>query len=320
MADVEVNAGSLSLPDTQFPPLERRVLAHDDAGTYFPEWVPLLNGSLPAGIIGAGGDGLELVSPDVTTAAPAGQIFGCSALRRLTRPAGVGKPGGLNKIYLEWEWYLRVFRSNNAVFTFCKGVQFGLDTADWGVAGSGGSGPGGLEPVAARRTLAMCRCLIFDEGNGDYYGGKWQITHGAAGAPSYVDLTDLSGNLLSPTVAGYEALQVGMNQGKWMRQHTEQVFDLTGAGVTGATTAVLEGIRHNGVGFGSLSGGPVGYSPDLIVNPRAAELLIAGFVPAQSTDVNFQGGLNLYCQIDNRSNQLSKATLVATRVRALAFA
>jgi hypothetical protein len=42
--------------------------------------------------------------------------------------------------------------------------------------------PGGLEPVAANRTLAMVRCCIFDESDTKYYGGKWQITHGAAQA------------------------------------------------------------------------------------------------------------------------------------------
>jgi hypothetical protein len=204
------------------------------------------------------------------------------------------------------------------VFSFTKGFEFGLDTADWGVYNAGGTGSGGLEPVAANRTLAMVRCCIFDESNTTYYGGKWQITHGAAGSPSYVDLADNSGNLLSPTVQGYEPLQVGINQGKWIRQYTELVFDLSGGGVSGATSAVLEGLRHNGIGFGSLSGGATGYTTPT-GSGRNSELLKAGFVPAQSTDVNFQGGLNVYVQIDNRSTQQSKAKLVVARCRVVAF-
>jgi hypothetical protein len=112
---------------------------------------------------------------------------------------------------------------------------------------------------------------------------------------------------------------VGMNYGKWVRQYTEQVFDLTGGGVSGATSAVLEGLRHNGVGFGSLAVGPTGYDPSILTNPRANELKTTALLPAQSTDAGFQGGLNIYAQIDNRSNQLSKAKLVISRVRVVAF-
>lgn len=313
------NVGAVLEPDGNFPPARRQVLLHDHAGTGFPSWVPLMNGSLPNGVVGFNGQGLELVSPDIATNAPNGQMVGCSALNRLARPAGVGNPKGLSRIYMEWEWYARIFRAGGSVFSFTKGFEFGIDTADYGVAGSGGGGSGGLEPVLANRTLAMVRCAIFDEGNVTYYGGKWQITHGAAGAPSYIDLTDSAGNLLSPTVPGYEALQVGINQGKWLRQYTELVFDLSGGGVAGATSAVLEGLRHNGVGFGSLAAGPTGYSRDADVNARAGELLKPGFVPAQSADANFQGGLNVYAQIDNRSTQLSKAKLVIARCRVVAF-
>ena len=305
-------------PDKGFPPARRQVLLHDHAGTGFPSWVPLLNGSLPAGIVSFDGDGLRLVAPDVSTGTPNGQMIGASALSRLTRPPGVGVTGGFNKVYVEWEWYLRVFKSNNNFYTFTKGPEFGIDTADYGTYNAGGGATGGLEPVAANRTLAMCRCAIYDESAAAYYGGKWQITHGSASAPSYVDLTDKDSNLLSPTVSGYEALQVGMNQGKWMRQHTEQVFDLTGGGASGATSAVLEGLRHNGVGFGSLHG-PTGYDPSIATNAHANELKSTSFIPAQSTDVNFQGGMNLYCQLDNRSTQTSKATLLVSRVRAVAF-
>lgn len=297
-------------PDRAFPPARRQVLLHDHAGTGFPSWVALVNGGAPAGVVSFNGHGLEIISPDVSTASPNGQMFGASALNRLTRPAGVGV-GGWNKVYLEWEWYARVFRTAGSVFNFTKGFEFGIDTADYGTAGA--------QPVSANRTLAMTRCCIFDESDTTYYGGKWQITHGAAGSPSMVDLLDINGNKLSPTVAGYEPLTVAQNYGKWVRQYTEQVFDLTGGGVSGATSAVLEGLRHNGVGFGSLAVGPVGYEPNVSKNARANELKQTGFVPAQSTDAGFQGGLNIYAQIDNRSNQLSKAKLVIARVRVVAF-
>lgn len=305
-------------PDKGFPPARRQVLLHDHAGTGFPSWVSLINGGLPAGVVSFNGQGLELISPDVSTGTPNGQMIGASALNRLARPAGVGT-GGWNKLYLEWEWYARVFRASSSVFSFTKGFEFGIDTADYGVYNAGGLGPGSLEPVAANRTLAMARCCIFDESNTTYYGGKWQITHGDASAPSYVDLKDVNNALISPTIQGYEALQVGMNYGKWIRQYTEQVFDLTGGGVSGATSAVLEGLRHNGVGFGSLAVGPIGYSTDTGVNPRANELKSASFVPATTTDAGFQGGLNIYTQIDNRSTQNSKAKLVVARVRVVAF-
>lgn len=298
-------------PDLSFPPARRRVLLHDHAGTGFPSWVALMNGGAPAGVVSFNGQGLELISPDVSTNTPNGQMFGASALNRLTRPAGVGRTGGLNKVYLEWEWSARVFRTAASVFNNSKGFEFGIDTADFGTAGA--------QPVNANRTLAMCRCTVFDETAVTYYGGKWQITHGDAAAPSMVNITDLSGNLASPTVAGYEALAVGLNYGKWVRQYTEQVFDLTGGGVSGATSAVLEGLRHNGVGFGSLATGPTGYDPNISTNTRANELKTVALLPAQSTDAGFQGGLNIYCQIDNRSNQLSKAKLVINRVRVVAF-
>lgn len=306
-------------PDLSFPPKRRQVLLHDHAGTGFPSWVPLVNGGAPAGVVSFNGHGLELISPDVATGTPNGQMFGASALNRLTRPAGVGRAGGFNRVYLEFEWYARIFRSASNVFQASKGFEFGIDTADWGVYNAGGGGTGGLEPVVGNRTLAMVRCCMFDESNTTYYGGKWQITNGAAGSPSFIDLTDNSGNLVSPTVSGYEPLQVGMNYGKWVRQYTEIVFDLTGGGVSGATSAVLEGLRHNGVGFGSLSQGPTGYTTPTGAIPRTQEFLKPGFVPAQSTDAGFQGGMNVYAQIDNRSTQQSKAKLVIARSRVVAF-
>lgn len=373
---------AIAKPDLAFPPAREQVLLHDHAGTGFPSWDVLINGGAPAGVLSFNGQGLEIVSPDVSTGSPNGQMIGASALNRFTRPS-VG-----SKVYLIFDWKLRVFRSASGVFTYTKGVQFGLDTADFGSAGSGGGGIGGLNPVGANRTLCMARCTLYDEGAATYYGGKWQITSGSAGAPAMVDLLDHNSALISPTTAGYEAMQVGMNYGKWLRQKTEMVIDLTpqtatraavtlsvtngstaatytggtspivGAPVTGtsvapgtfiastdhagnvtlsqnatATTATLagassgnatvvarlEGLRHNGVGFGSLAVGPVGYEPNVSKNARANELKQTGFVPAQSTDAGFQGGLNIYAQIDNRSNQLSKAKLVIARVRVVAF-
>lgn len=297
--------------DLAFPPARRQLLLHDHAGTGFPSWVALMNGGAPAGVVSFTGQGLELISPNVATNAPNGQMFGASALNRLTRPAGVGEVDGLSKVYIEWEWCARVFRTANSVFNFSKGFEFGIDTADYGIAGP--------QPVNANRTLAMTRCVIFDESAAAYFGGKWQITHGDAAVPSMVNITDLDGNLASPTVAGYEGLAVAMNYGKWVRQYTEQVFDLTGGGVVGATSAVLEGLRHNGVGFGSLAIGPTGYDPDVTTNTRANELKTTDLLPAQSVDAGFQGGLNIYCQIANRSNQLSKAKLMINRVRVVAF-
>lgn len=291
-------------PDLSFPPKRRQVLIHDHAGTGFPAWAQLMNAGAPHGVVSFNGQGLELISPDVSTAAPNGQMFGAAALCRLTRPAG------FDKLYVEWEWAYRVFRSATSVFTYTKGPQFGIDTADWGTAGA--------QPANGNRSLAMTRCTIYDEA-GTYYGGKWQIQTGDATAPSWTDLEDNSGNLLAPTVSGYQNLAVGLNYGKWVRQYTEQVFDLTGGGVSGATSAVLEGLRHNGVGFGSLASGETGYDPSTGTNARANELKQVDFIPAQSVDAGFQGGLNLYCQIDNRSNQLSKAKLCVTRVRAVAF-
>lgn len=270
-----------------------------------------MNAGAPAGVLSFNGHGLELISPDVSTNSPNGQMFGASALNRLSRPMGVGKTGGFSKIYIEWEWYARVFRTASSVFNYSKGFEFGIDTADHGAAGA--------QPVNANRSLAMCRCTIFDESNTTYYGGKWQITTGSAGSPSMTDITDKDGNIASPTVTGYERLAVGMNYGKWIRQYTEQVFDLTGGGVSGATSAVLEGLRHNGVGFGSLAVGPTGYDSNIGTNAHANELKTTTLKPAQSTDAGFQGGLNIYAQIDNRSTQLSKAKLTIARVRVVAF-
>lgn len=304
---------SQSVPkiDTRFPPSRRQVLLHDHAGTGFPSWVPLGNGGAPAGVVSFNGQGLELISPDVMTNTPNGQMFGASALNRLSRPMGVGQTNGFSKVYLEWEWYARVFRTVSSVFNYSKGFEFGIDTSDHGTAGA--------QPVLGNRSLAMTRCCIFDESTATYFGGKWQMCTGDATAPAFTNITDLSGNLASPTVSGYERLAVAMNYGKWVRQYTEQVFDLTGGGVSGATSAVLEGLRHNGVGFGSLAGGPTGYDPVVGTNTRANELKTTTLKPAQSTDAGFQGGLNIYAQIDNRSTQLSKAKLVLARVRVVAF-
>lgn len=302
----DATSGVSLAPDSSFPPQRRRVLLHDHAGTGFPSWVPLMNGGQATGPIHFNGQGLELVSPDVAGNTPNGQAFGASALNRLTRHAA------FTKLYIEWEWSFRIFRSVTSVFNYSKGPEFGIDTADFGAAST-------TQPANGNRTLAMTRCTMFDESATKYFGGKWQITHGDAASPSYVDITDADGNVASPTVNGYEGLAVGMNYGKWLRQYTEQVFDLTGGGVSGATSAVLEGLRHNGIGFGSLANGAEGYDADVSTNTRANELKTTSLLPAQSTDGGFQGGLNIYCQIDNRSNQLSKAKLLIHRVRVVAF-
>lgn len=377
-------------PDTAFPPARERLLLHDHAGTGFPSWEPLINGGAATGVVSFNGKGLEIVSPDVSTNTPNGQAFGASALMRMVRPAAQ------QKLYLIFDWTLRVFRSNNGVFTYTKGVEFGVDTADFGTAGTGAGGIGGVAPVAGNRTLCMARCLMYDEPNATYFGGKWQLTNGSAGAPGEFDLLDLGGNLIAPSVAGYEALAVGMNYGKSLRQRTEMVIDLTpqalaesqvalsvtsgsasatytggqvpivgsgilgtsvapgtfvaavntgtstvtlsqnatattsttaGASFSGATvTARVTGLRHNGVGFGTLAG-TSGYNDQIGSNAHANELIAqqatvsaAGITaPALSRDVGFLGGLNIYAQIDNRSTQASKSKLTLNRVRVGAF-
>lgn len=385
-------------PDLGFPGTrDAQVILHDHSGTGFPAWVGLMNGGAPAGVVSFNGSGLELVSPDVSTNTPNGQIFGAAALHRFTRPPGVGTASGFSRVYLVFDWSLRVFRSASGIFTFTKGVDFGLDTGDWGSAAGGGAGIGGLEPVSANRTLVQARCTMYDESLATYYGGKWQMQSGSAGAPAFIDLKDLSGNLISPSTAGYEPLLVGMNYGKWIRQRSELVVDLTpvpiagaqvalsvtnnsttstytgsqvpilGSAIVGTSVAVgtwvagvntgtstvtlsqaatattsttagasfagalvtgrLEGLRHNGVGFGSLAVGATGYSRDTTVSPRANELLAqqatananGAVVPALSQDAGFQGGMNVYVQIDNRSTQNSKAKLVINRARVSVF-
>jgi hypothetical protein len=377
-------------PDFSFPPAGAKVLLHDHAGTGFPSWVPLLGGgTTAAGSVAFNGLGLELISPDIATNTPNGQAAGCSALSRLTRPAGA------SRVYLQVEWTGRVFRTASSVFQASVGFEFGLDTADWGAAALGGIGTGGLEPTPANRTLAMVRCTMFDEGNTTYYGGKWQINVGSASTAHWQDLNDGAGNPISPTIAGYEQLLVGMNYGKVLRQYTELVLLLTpqsvtpaggpvtltttsgstsatytgstdplaggmvagtsvtkdtfinsvntgtktvtlsvnataststsaGASYTGATVvARIEGLRHNGMGFGSLAG--TGYDNNISTNTHANDLLAqqgtsGGYVsPACSRDAGFQGGLNAYAQIDNRSTSASKSKLTINRYRAVAF-
>jgi hypothetical protein len=50
---------------------------------------------------------------------------------------------------------------------------------------------------------------------------------------------------------------------------------------------VLEGLRHNGVGFGSLANVPTGYDPVVATNARANALKTTTLKPAQSTDGGF---------------------------------
>lgn len=386
---IEGDVNATQKPDLSFPPAREQILLHDHAGTGFPSWEVLGNGGAAAGVVYFDGQGLRIISPDVSTGSPGGQSFGASALNRFTRPSGVTR-GGFSRVYMQFDWKLRPYRSSAGVYSFTKGIELGIDTADYGTAGTPGGGAGGLAPVSANRTLAMVRFCMFDEGNTTYYGGKFQMTAGSASAPSYIDLKDSSGNLISPTTAGYEELAGGMNYGKWLRQRTELVFDLTPQTIPGSAVALsvtngsktatytgtqvpiyggavvgtsvapgtfvdsvntgtntvtlsqnasatsttmagasfssakviarLEGLRHNGLGFGSFAVGPTGYSRS---GPRWDELLLqqnvptAGGIsmPALSQDMGFGGGMNMYAQIDNRSTQPSKATLIVTRAR-----
>lgn len=292
--------------DTSFPPSRRQVLLHDHAGTGFPSWVPLMDGSTPRGICSFDGTGLVITSEHNHYGGVNAQFYNPLALTRLTRP------GGFAKLYVEWEWSARVFVYYNAgaKWTGVKGWSLGIDTC---------GSASGAQPAAGPRTLAFPRCVNYDEGTSTLHSGAWQITTGDATAPSFTYLTDKDGALASPVTPGYEGLTVGLNYGKAVRQYTEQVYDLSGGGVVGATTAVLEGLRHNGVGFGSLAIGGKGYDPNIATNPRANELKTVALLPAQTTDGQFQNGLNLMAQIDNRSTQDSRNTLWINRVRAVAF-
>lgn len=293
-------------PDTSFPPARRRVLLHDHAGTGFPSWVPLFDSVTPRGICSFDGQALVITTGHEHFGGVNAQFYSSMALSRLTRP------GGFTKLYVEWEWSARVFVyfAAEAKWTGVKGWSFGIDTCD---SASGG------QPAAGRRTLAFPRCLNYDEAGAVLHSGKWQLTTGDAAAPVFTDLTDVGGNLASPITPGYEGLTVGLNYGKTVRQYTEQVYDLTGGGVAGATTAVLEGLRHNGVGFGSLAVGGVGYDPNIATNPRASELKTTALLPSRTLDGQFQNGLNLMAQIDNRSTTDSRNTLYIYRVRAVSF-
>lgn len=289
--------------DTSFPPSRRQVLLHDHAGTGFPTWVPLMDGSTPRGLCSFDGTALIITSGHEHYGGTNAQYYNPLVTSRLTRP------GGFNKLYVEWEWSARVYvyYTAGAKWTGVKGWSLGIDTSD-GVAGA--------QPADSNRTLAFPRCVNYDEGTATLHSGAWQLTTGDAAAPGFTYLTNAAGQTISPVTAGMGALAVGLNYGKVLRQYTEQVFDLSGGGVAGATTAVLEGLRHNGKGFGSLLDG-VGYDPNIATNPEADSLKAT--VPAQCLDGQFQNGLNLMAQIDNRSTTDSKNTLCIYRVRAVAF-
>lgn len=275
---------AVSAVDLAFPPRHSKVVLHDNQSTGFRSWAPLHDGNEPRGIGGFDGSALVLHSEDrASTGDNAAQFHTSSWLSRLTMPAGA------TRMYLRWEWAARLWRGGN----FSKGFEFGLDTDD-------GGAPATFAPANGNRYLLMNRCCMFDEGETKYYGGKWQYTSGPVGTPALTDLTDAQGEKISPLK--YPRLGVGQNYGKVLRQYTEQVLDLS--------AFRFSGLRHNGIGFGSLPTGG-GYNP--------ANTDFAGFVPANGVDQEFVNGCNIYTQIDNRSTQPSKQTLYIYDVLAVAF-
>lgn len=276
-------------PDTSFPPAYSRVILHDNQSTGFRSWVPLHDGNQPRGMGGFDGSALVSMTEDRKAWGDVASVFHSSGwLSRLTLPAGA------SRIYLRWEWAIRLWRGDN----YSKGPSFGLDTDD-------GGDPGTFAPAHGRRYLLTNRCNLFDEA-GVYYGGKWQASSGGVTAPGMADLKDHEGDLISPFK--YPRMGVGQNYGKVLRQYTEQVLNVV--------DFRFEGLRHNGVGFGSLPTGG-GYAPDAASNPRADEL--TGVVPSAGIDDGFINGCNIYFQLDNRSNQPSKGTLYVYDVLAVAI-
>lgn len=271
------------LSPTQFPPRYSQVIAHDNASTGFRSWVPLHDGNEPRGMGGFDGSALVLMTEDRPSMGDnAAQFHTSGWLNRLTLPAGA------DRVYLRWEWAARLWRGS----TFSKGFEFGLDTDDGGV-------PGSFAPANGNRYLMMNRCLLYDEAEAIYYGGKWQHTSGAVSSPGWTDMTDSVGEEITPFK--YPRLGMGQNYGKVLRQFTEQVLNVN--------TFQFEGLRHNGVGFGSLPTGG-GYTE---------QTAFTGVGPASGTDDEFINGCNIYAQIDNRSNQPSKQTLYIFDSLAVAF-
>lgn len=274
---------------TQFPPRYSQVLLHDNGATGFRNWAPLFDGNQPRGAGCFDGNALQIVTEDRPSTGDAAAQFHTSGwLNRLTWPAGA------TKVYLRWEWSSEIFRGTN----FVKGFAFGLDVDD-------GGDPGTFAPANGRRKLMLMRCTMFDESETKYYGGKWQMQTGDAAAPAFTDVTANSGvDKVSPFA--FPRLGVGQNYNKRLRQVTEQVFDIV--------TMKYEGLRHNGIGFGSLPDG-TGYTPTAPV--KATNLSTTA--PAATTDDQFVNGFNIYAQIDNRSTQPSKAKLYIHDVTAVAF-
>jgi hypothetical protein len=273
-----------------FLPGAAHVILRDNQATGFRSWVPLHDGNQPRGMGGFDGSALVILTEDRPAVGDNASVFhGSGWLSRLTLPAGA------SHIYLRWEWALRIWRGAG----YTKGPSFGLDVDDGGESGN-------FAPADGRRYLLTHRCNIFNENDGIYYGGRWQYPTGVVATPSTADLRDHDGDLISPHK--YPRLGVGQNYGKVLRQYTEQVFDVV--------EFRHEGLRHNGVGFGVLPAGG-GYDPDPGTNPRAGEL--TGHVPASGVDAQFVNGCNVYVQLDNRSNQPSKATLYVYDVLAVAF-
>jgi hypothetical protein len=280
-------ARDLSAPE--FPPRHSKIICHDNASTGFPTWAPLFDGSQPRGAGCFDGRALQIMSEDrPTTGDNAAQFHTSAWLNRLTWPAGA------TKIYLRWEWGAEIFRGTN----FTKGFAFGLDIDD-------GGDPGNFAPANGRRKLMMMRCTMFDESETKYYGGKWQYQTGDANAPSFADFTANSGaDKISPFA--FPRIGVGQNYNKLLRQVTEQVFDIS--------ALKYEGLRHNGIGFGSL---PDGSGHNAAVNTKNTNM--PSVSPAASIDDQFVNGFNIYAQIDNRSTQPSKSKLYIYDVLGVAF-
>lgn len=261
-------------------PITGRTLLNDNYATGFRSWIPLYGPNQPKGMGGFDGQALVLMTEDRPSYGDNAAVNHTSAfLSRLTMPP---EP----RIYLRWEWGIRIYRGGN----FSKGPQFGLDTDDGGT-------PQNVAPATdAHRIMMMMRCMMFDEANATYYGGKWQYQANDALHPDAADMLDFEGDLISPFK--YPRLGVGQNYGKVLRQYTEQVLNLQ--------TYRFEGLRHNGVGFGVLPSGG-GYDPNPDTNARANEL--TSLVPCSTIDTDFANGCNVYVQLDNRTGQKSKGTL-----------
>lgn len=165
-------------------------------------------------------------------------------------------------------------------------------------------------------------------------GGVTLTVTSASTAFSYTGSEDpVLGGWVKGTSVGKDVYITGVNTGAKTGTLSVAASASTstqaGAAYVGTTiTARIEGLRHNGVGFGSLAGAS-GYDRNTGTNSRANELLNQQGLymdsgtpcasPACTRDVGFQGGMNHYVQVDNRSTQVSKQTMWINRYRAVAF-